>query len=118
LFLFYRILTKTMGQTLELPCFFSTLHHPLDSEHGDIVRSGRRVHKIENLLPDLFKELSCRGHRLRLSEAQRLMTSDNFDVAQAAFSVGYESATQFNREYKRLFGESPRKDVLRMKFAM
>lgn len=44
--------------------------------------------------------------RLRLSEAQRLMLSGGHDVTQAAFAVGYESPTQFIREYKRLFGQS------------
>lgn len=53
--------------------------------------------------------------RLRLGEAQRLMLSSDYDVSRAAFAVGYESPTQFNREYKRLFGESPRKDVMKMK---
>ena len=53
--------------------------------------------------------------RLRLSEAQRLMLSGDCDATQAAFAVGYESPTQFSREYKRLFGESPRKDVMRMR---
>lgn len=53
--------------------------------------------------------------QIRLTEAQRLMLSANYDVTQAAFAVGYESSTQFNREYKRLFGESPRKDVMKMK---
>lgn len=43
------------------------------------------------------------------------MLSDNYDVTQAAFAVGYESSTQFNREYKRLFGDSPRKDIMKMK---
>lgn len=67
-----------------------------------------------------FKEITTLSplqyqKRLRLSEAQRLMLSDNYDVTRAAFAVGYESATQFNREYKRLFGESPRKDVTKMK---
>lgn len=67
-----------------------------------------------------FKEITTLSplqyqKRLRLSEAQRLMLSHHYDVTQAAFAVGYESATQFNREYKRLFGESPRKDVLRIK---
>ena len=52
--------------------------------------------------------------RLRLGEAQRLMLSGGCDVTQAATSVGYESATQFIREYKRLFGESPRRDVARL----
>ncbi|MDL2216219.1 AraC family transcriptional regulator [Desulfovibrio sp. OttesenSCG-928-M14] len=55
--------------------------------------------------------------QLRLTEAQRLMLSADYDVTQAAFAVGYESSTQFNREYKRLFGESPRKDVMKMKGA-
>lgn len=50
-----------------------------------------------------------------MTEAQRLVLSGNCDVIQAAFAVGYESSTQFNREYKRLFGESPRKDVMKMK---
>ena len=53
--------------------------------------------------------------RLRLDEARRLMLSEGHDVTRAAFAVGYESATQFIREYKRLFGESPRKDVVRMR---
>ena len=54
---------------------------------------------------------------LRLSEAQRLMLSKDYDVTQAAFAVGYESPTQFSREYKRLFGDSPRRDVTRVRQA-
>lgn len=56
--------------------------------------------------------------RLRLSEAQRLMLSGGHDVTQAAFAVGYESPTQFIREYKRLFGNPPRRNVMRMKGAL
>ena len=56
--------------------------------------------------------------QLRLTEAQRLMLSANYDVTLAAFAVGYDSSTQFNREYKRLFGESPHKDVMKMKGVM
>lgn len=52
--------------------------------------------------------------QLRLTEAQRLMLSESYDVTRTAFAVGYESPTQFHREYKRLFGESPRKDVMKM----
>ena len=70
-----------------------------------------------------FKEITTLSplqyqKRLRLSEAQRLMLSGRHDVTQAACAVGYESATQFNREYKRLFGESPRRDVTNMKTAV
>ena len=49
--------------------------------------------------------------RLRLQEARRLMLGDGLDAAVAAFQVGYESPSQFGREYRRMFGESPRRDV-------
>lgn len=49
--------------------------------------------------------------RFRLQEARRLMLSDGLDAAEAAFRVGYESPSQFGREYRRLFGTPPRKDV-------
>lgn len=48
---------------------------------------------------------------LRLSEARRLMLSDGLDAAGAAFKVGYESPSQFNREYSRLFGAPPKRDI-------
>jgi AraC-like DNA-binding protein len=49
--------------------------------------------------------------RLRLQEARRLMFGEGVDAAEAAFRVGYESASQFGREYLRMFGAPPRKDV-------
>jgi len=48
---------------------------------------------------------------LRLNEARKLMLSDDFDVSTAAFSVGYESPSQFSREYSRFFGLSPSRDM-------
>jgi AraC-like DNA-binding protein len=48
--------------------------------------------------------------QLRLHEARRLMVFDGVDVSSAAVDVGYESVTQFGREYKRLFGVSPGMD--------
>jgi AraC-like DNA-binding protein len=51
--------------------------------------------------------------RLRLYEAQRLMLAENKDATNACLLVGYESPSQFNREYKRMFGEPPKRDVLR-----
>lgn len=51
--------------------------------------------------------------QLRLYEAQRLMLMENERAASAALSVGYESVTQFNREYKRMFGEPPHRDINR-----
>ncbi len=49
--------------------------------------------------------------RLRLQEARRLMLGEGLDAAGAAFRVGYESPSQFSREYRRLFGAPPRRDV-------
>ena len=49
--------------------------------------------------------------RLRLQEARRLMLGEGCDAGEAAFRVGYESPSQFGREYLRLFGNSPRRDV-------
>ena len=49
--------------------------------------------------------------RLRLIEARRLMMSDGVSASSAAFAVGYESASQFTREYGRLFGLPPIKDT-------
>ncbi len=51
---------------------------------------------------------------LRLNEARRLMLTEQIDAAAAAFQVGYESASQFSREYSRQFGAPPRTDVMRM----
>ena len=48
---------------------------------------------------------------LRLLEARRLLMEGNHSVAGAALEVGYESPTQFSREYSRKFGNSPRKDL-------
>jgi transcriptional regulator GlxA family with amidase domain len=48
---------------------------------------------------------------LRLHEARRVLVAEGVDAATAAVRVGYESVSQFNREYRRLFGEPPRRDV-------
>lgn len=49
--------------------------------------------------------------QLRLQEARRLMLAEHLDAATAAFQVGYESPSQFSREYSRLFGAPPLRDI-------
>lgn len=49
--------------------------------------------------------------QLRLHEARRLLASGETNVETAAFRVGYESASQFSREYSRMFGAAPRRDI-------
>jgi AraC-like DNA-binding protein len=55
--------------------------------------------------------------QLRLQEARQLMLNENLDAGSAAGRVGYESASQFSREYSRLFGAPPQRDITRMRLA-
>ena len=55
--------------------------------------------------------------QLRLLEARRLMLADGANASSAAYQVGYESASQFSREYARMFGMAPRRDALELKRA-
>jgi AraC-like DNA-binding protein len=55
--------------------------------------------------------------QLRLQEARRLMLGEQLDAASAGFQVGYDDASHFNREYKRLFGLPPMRDVERLREA-
>jgi AraC-like DNA-binding protein len=69
---------------------------------------NRHFRQVTSLSPLQFQK------RLRLYEAQRLMLAEGKSAETAAFAVGYDSSPQFNREYKRLFGEPPYRDVKRL----
>lgn len=56
--------------------------------------------------------------RLRLQEARRLILGSSLDAAEAGFSVGYGSPSQFSREYRRLFGAPPQRDVESLKASL
>ena len=66
---------------------------------------NRHFKEVTSLSPLQFQK------RLRLYEAERLMLLEGKDAGTAALMVGYESGSQFNREYKRQFGAPPRKDI-------
>lgn len=53
--------------------------------------------------------------QLRLQEARRLLVTGEADAASASFAVGYASPQQFSREYSRLFGAPPQRDVSRLR---
>jgi len=63
-----------------------------------------------------FSPLQYQKH-LRLQEARRLMLAEDLDATRAAFQVGYESSSQFSREYSRLFGAPPLRDVEKLRKA-
>ncbi len=52
---------------------------------------------------------------MRLHESRRLMLAENMDAGTAAFNVGYESQSQFSREYGRMFGAPPLQDIKRLR---
>ena len=53
--------------------------------------------------------------QLRLQEARRIMLSNGLDAASAGFAVGYDSPSHFSRDYARLFGLPPGKDIQRLR---
>lgn len=79
---------------------------------------ARQVHMATSTFHRHFKEVTglspLQFHKqLRLYEAQRLMLVESLDVTSACYEVGYESPTQFIREYKRQFGAPPHRDMVR-----
>jgi AraC-like DNA-binding protein len=102
-----------------------------------IARAIKRLRKnfdqpfrIDDLAQDLgmsvsgfhhhFKDITAMSplqfqKRLRLQEARRLMLGEQLDAASAGYRVGYDDASHFNREYKRLFGVPPMRDVERLR---
>jgi len=49
--------------------------------------------------------------QLRLQTARQCVLMDGMDATSAAYEVGYESVSQFNREYSRMFGQPPKRDI-------
>lgn len=80
-----------------------------DMSHMSVSNFHRHFRKVTSLTPLQYQK------RLRLHEAQRLMLTEDIDATRACMEVGYESSTQFSREYKRLFGEPPLKSIVKMK---
>lgn len=65
--------------------------------------------KVTAMSPHQYQKL------IRLQEARRLLLSETTEAADAGFKVGYESPSQFSREYARLFGLPPISDVKKLK---
>jgi AraC-like DNA-binding protein len=78
------------------------------------------VHMSASALHHRFKAVTAMSplqyqKHLRLHEARRLMFADGVECATAGHRVGYESASQFSREYRRLFGAPPRSEIARLR---
>jgi AraC-like DNA-binding protein len=126
----YRLLMGVQGDRVRhIPALNSSTHRIA----GAIERLRRdfdRPLRIEDLARDLgmgvssfhqhFKDVTAMSplefqKQLRLQEARRLMLGEDLDAASAGYRVGYNDASHFTREYKRLFGEPPMRDVERLR---
>jgi AraC-like DNA-binding protein len=88
-------------------------HYTLPLRIDDL---AAQVHMSPSTFHHHFRALTAMSplqyHKwLRLSEARRLMLTERLEAATAAFQVGYESPSQFSREYRRVFGAPPLRDI-------
>jgi transcriptional regulator GlxA family with amidase domain len=128
----YWLLTGPHGGDIARLTLKSSPSQPLIRAVHDLRRRFREMVRIEELAaiarlsPSAFhrqfKALTLLAplqyqKQLRLLEARRLMVSRAFKVEAAAFEVGYESPSQFSREYARMFGAPPKRDLQRLQAA-
>jgi len=94
---------------------YNDFHQPLHME-----ALAREAHMSVSSLHSRFKEVTAMSplqfqKQLRLQEARRIMLSEQIDAGMAGHRVGYESPSQFNREYSRFFGAPPARDIRRLR---
>ncbi|WP_229776687.1 AraC family transcriptional regulator [Deinococcus ruber] len=124
--LLYRLLVSPQGERLRDLAAVSGHSHRLSrairwlgthyARPLNIPELAEHVGMSASAFHRMFKDVTAMSplqyqKTLRLSEAQRLMLTENIDVARAAFEVGYVSPSQFSREYRRQFGMSPSSHV-------
>ena len=81
---------------------------------------AREMHMSPSSMHSWFRSVTSMSplqfqKQIRLHNARRLMFSESLDAASASRRVGYQSASQFSREYRRFFGAPPLKDVERLR---
>jgi AraC-like DNA-binding protein len=128
--LVYRLLTGPVGEQLRRTATLGTGGNKaslavawLREHYAEPLRINdlaSRCGMADSTLHQRFRALTSMSplqyqKQLRLHEARRLLLSEDIDANTTAMRVGYESVTQFNREYKRAFGAPPRRDVILIK---
>lgn len=124
--IYYRLLTGALGSQLRLINTKGTRSHQiaqaisLIKEHYceklDMAKIAQQINMAPASFYRNFKKVTKVSplqfqKQLKLNEAQRLMLSGECTAESASYIVGYESPTQFSREYKKMFGSSPKKDI-------
>lgn len=126
----YRLLQGQYGVTLAQIAMEGSSTYRVREAIEQIINNCDKPLRIEELAETAsmsissfhrhFKEVTALSpiqfqKHLRLQEARRLLLSESGDAADVAFRVGYESASQFSREYSRMFGSPPRADIKQLK---
>ncbi len=124
--IYYRLLTGPLGNQLRLINTKGTRSHQIAqaislikyrySEKLNMDEIAQSVNMAPSSFYRNFKKVTQVSplqyqKQLRLNEAQRLMLSGEHNAESASYIVGYESPTQFSREYKKMFGNPPKTDV-------
>ncbi|MBT9238669.1 Regulatory protein PchR [compost metagenome] len=128
--IFYRLLKGQQGQRLhEIAITDSQTHRVtraiewLNNNYAEplhIDELASYVNLSNSTLHHRFKAVTAMSplqyqKQLRLQHARRLMISEGLDVSTAGFKVGYESPSQFSREYSRMFGAPPSRDIAKLR---
>jgi AraC-like DNA-binding protein len=124
--IYYRLLMSDQGMRLWQIASVGSQSHRIARAIDWLKSNYARPLRVEDLAAHVQMSASTFHHHfrlltamsplqyqkwLRLNEARQLMLTRSLDVSTAAFQVGYESPSQFSREYSRLFGVSPRRDM-------
>ncbi|GAX45538.1 AraC family transcriptional regulator [Tolypothrix sp. NIES-4075] len=128
----YRLLIGEQGNRLRQIAVLGGYTHHIARAVDRLRKDFNQPLRIESIARELGMSVSGFHHhfksvtamsplqfqkQLRLQEARRLMLGQNLDATSAAYRVGYDDASHFNREYKRLFGAPPIRDVERLREA-
>ena len=123
----YILLKGENGDFLRQYAMLETIENRVTRAAKEIKSNYAEAINIENLAKKLgisasslyhnFKRITALSplqfqKKIRLEEAKNLLINQNLDAAEAAFTVGYASPSQFNREYSRMFGMPPKAHVL------
>lgn len=129
----YRILQDEQGDTLKQFAIIGSHAQRIAAVIERLNRDYALPLRIDELAEEVgmsasslhyyFKEATAMSpiqyqKQLRLQEARRLLLSRAMEAAEAAFQVGYESPSYFNREYARMFGNPPIRDIRRFRDAL
>ena len=128
--LIYRLLVGAQGARLRHLVITGGYTSRIAQAVERLRRDFDRPLRIEQLARQLGMSVSALHHhfkavtamsplqflkQVRLQEARRLLLGEDLDAARAAFRVGYQNASHFNREYKSLFGAPPMRDAQRLR---